>query len=358
VDADLTGETGIHEAGLDEVLRALTGPAEPAELAGENSAVAMFRASVRPSAGVIADDGPVAGRAATPGRFATRPLRKPVRWSPRLVLAAAVVLCGGMAAAAYTAVLPEPAQHLAHDVFQFAGVPDSQAGSARSGSSHGASAGHRPGAPANPGGPAPSGGVPSTGAVGPSVAPGAAVLSAAADPTQITAGTGVLITAQLSWPGHAVGGLTMTVLEQQALTPAWHVVGSAPASTTGNGVVMVPVVSTNAVFRVAVSGVAVSPEVPVTVVPSVSLALQAGRGRTDVLMVSAPDAQSGDVVVLQASAGGGAWTNLRQGTLTMLRRASFPLTGMRQGRDEVRAVLEPTALHAGSVSAPVTVSPG
>jgi hypothetical protein len=261
-----------------------------------------------------------------------------------------------MAAAAYAAALPAPVQRLAHQVFQFAGVPNNQAGSGVGG--HGAPGGHRTSAPASLGSQAPSGAAPSVGAAAPSAGTGAAVLSAAASATQVTAGTGVLITGQLSWPGHALAGLTMTVLERPALTVAWHVVGSAPASAAGNAVVVVPVVSTDAVFRVAVSGVAVSPAVRVTVVPAVSLALQAGSGTTDVLTVSVPYAQPGDVVVLQVSADGGAWTFLRQGTLTVLHRASFQLSATRLGNDEIRAVLLPTGLHAGSVSAPIAVPPG
>jgi hypothetical protein len=356
--ADLTDETGVHEAGVDELLRALTGPAEPAERTGEQSALAMFRDSVTSSAGARPSRGRFAGRTAGPGRFATRPIQRPTRWHPRLVAAAAVLLCGGMAATAYAAALPAPVQRLAHEVFQFAGVPGSEAASGQAGSSHGAPVGHRSSAPINAGGPAPSAAAPSAGAAGPSAATGAAVLLATADATQVTAGTGVLITAQLSWPGHAVAGLTMTVLERQAVTAAWHAVGSAPISAAGNGVVVVPVVGTDAVFQVVVSGVAVSPPVRVTVVPAVSLALQAGGGKTDVVTVSVPYAQRGDVVVLQASVGGGAWTYLRQGNLTVLHRASFLLSGMRGGNDEVRAVLLPTGLHDGSMSAPVAVPPG
>jgi hypothetical protein len=353
--ADLTEETGIHEAGLDELLRTLTGPAEPSELAGEHSALAMFRASITPSAGATGDPGRVDGWTDAPGRFATRQIRRPVRRNLRLVAAAAVMLCGGMAAAAYASALPEPAQHLAHDVFHFAGVPDGQA---LSGSGHSAPAGHRPAVPANPGSPAPSGAAPSVGAAAPSAGTGAAVLSATANASQVTAGTGVLITGQLSWPGHTLAGLTMTVLERSALTAAWHVVGSAPASAAGNGVVVVPVVGTDAAFQVAVSGVAISPAVQVTVVPAVSLALQTGSGTTDVLTVSVPYGQRGDVVVLQVSAGSGTWRFLRQGTLTVLHRASFVLSVARRGNDEIRAVLLPTGLHDGSVSAPIAVPPG
>jgi hypothetical protein len=359
--ADVTDEMGIHEAGLDELLRTLTGPAEPAELAGEQSALAMFRGNVSTSAGAQdAAAGRIAWWAATPGRLATRPIRKPVRWNLRLVAAAAVVVIGGVAAAAYASALPAPVQHLVHDVFQFAGVPDSQGASVRAVSGHGTTpAGHQPAAPASPGSAAPPGAAPSAGVVSPSVAAGTAVLSVGADSTTITAGTSVVISGQLSWPGHVVGGLTMTLFERPALTLDWHVAGSAQVNAGGNGVVTVPVVDTNSVFRVLVSGVAVSPDLRVTVIPAVSLALQVGKdGTTDVLTVSAPYAQAGDVVALQVSDGGGAWTYLRQGTLTVLHRTSFLLSVARLGDEEVRAVLLPTGLHAESVSAPVVVPRG
>lgn len=355
--ADLTDETGIHEAGVDALLRALTGPAEATELADEQSAVAMFRTSVGSSADAGYQTGRADGWTAGPGRFATRQIRRPSRWNLRLVAAAFVVVCGGLAAAAYAAALPAPVQRLAHEVFQFAGVPNSEAGSGQSGSGHGAPAGHPTSAPASLGSPAPSAAPPSASAA-PPAGTGAAVLSATPNATQITAGTAVLITAQLSWPGHTLAGLTMTVLERPALMAAWHAVASAPASAVGNAVVVVPVVGTDAVFRVAVSGVAISPAVRVNVVPAVSLALQTGSATTDTLTVSVPYGQTGDVVVLQVSASGGTWTYLRQGTLGVLHRASFQLSSTRLGNDEIRAVLLATGLHDRSVSAPITVPAG
>jgi hypothetical protein len=358
--ADLTEETGIHDAGLDAMMQALTGPAEPAELAGEQSAIAMFRASLTPSADVQGGRGRAAGWAAAPRRFATRPIQRPTRWNLRLAAAAAVVVLGGMAAAAYAAALPAPVQRLAHDVFQFAGVPGGQAGSGAGGSGHGTlPAGQQPTQPAGGATPGPSGVTPYIGAPGPSASTGTATLSAAAASTEITAGTSVVITGQLSWPGHVVSGVTMTLLERPALTLAWRVVGSVPAGATGNGAVTVPVLGTDADFRLAVSGAAISPAVRVNVIPVVSVAVDiGGGGSAAVVTVSAPWAERGDLVVLQSSANGGAsWTYLRQGSLTVLRRTSFLLSASRLSNDEIRAVLLPTGLHAGSVSSSVTMPP-
>jgi hypothetical protein len=184
------------------------------------------------------------------------------------------------------------------------------------------------------------------------------LLSATAESTRITAGTGIVITGHLSWPGHAIGGVTFTLLARPALTVAWRVVGSAQADSGGNGAVTDPVVTTNAVFRLAVSGVAISPDVRVTVVPAITASLQVGSaGRADVVTVSAPYAQGGDVVELQVSTGGGSWTDLRNNPVTASGTTAFVIDATRLAKDQVRAVLLATGLHAGAASQPVTVPP-
>jgi hypothetical protein len=114
------------------------------------------------------------------------------------------------------------------------------------------------------------------------------------------------------------------------------------------------------VFLLEVSGVAISPDVRVTVVPTVSAALQTGSGgKADVLSVSAPYAQAGNVAVLQVSAGGGSWSDVRQNPLTASGTTAFVIDATRLANDQVRVVLLPTGLHAGSDSPAVTVpAPG
>jgi len=348
---DVMHEFGVHDDGLDLLLAALTAPGEPAELQSEQTTLAAFRTVILSQA-----DRGAASWPAAPGPFATRPLRRPVRWRPRLAAAAAVVVVGGMASAAYAAVLPAPVQHLAHEVFQFAGVPDAQSpGGSRP---HGSSRSQQP-APGTSAGPAPSGAAPgATGSPGTTAPAGAASLAATAASSRISAGTGVVITGHLSWPGHTVGGLTFTLLERRALTLAWRAVGSVPADSAGDGAITVPVVATNAVFRLTVAGVAISSDVRVTVVPAASASLQVGSGgKADVVPVSVPYAQGGDIVVLQISAGGGPWTDLRQNPLTAAGKTAFVIDGTRLANDLVRAVLLPTGLHASSASSPVTVPP-
>jgi hypothetical protein len=350
---DVTHEIGVHDDGLDQLLAALAAPGEPTELRDEQAALTLFRSAGRGRAG-----GHGAAWPAEPGTFATRPLLRPARWSPRLTAAAAaaVVVVGGITGAAYAAALPTPVQHLVHDVFRFAGVPDAQplAGTGPRGSQR--SAQLAPGASVSA---APTAAVPgASGSPGPTAPAGAASLSATADNTMITAGAGVVITGRLSWPGHALGGVTVTLLQRPALTLAWRAVGSVPVDAEGNGAVAVPVVATNAVFRLAVSGVAISPDVRVTVVPAIAASLQVGSaGRADVMTVSAPYAQGGDVVELQVSTGGGSWTDLRNNPVTASGTTAFVIDATRLAKDQVRAVLLATGLHAGAASQPVTVPP-
>lgn len=86
----------------DPLLRALTGPALPAELAAEAAALAAFRAA--------------------------RPAWRRRRMAARLgaggsAFLAAAALSGGVAAASYTGSLPAPAQRVMSDVAGWAGVP-------------------------------------------------------------------------------------------------------------------------------------------------------------------------------------------------------------------------------------------
>jgi hypothetical protein len=162
-------ELGTGEPGLEQLLRTLTSPGTPGELAGEQAALTMFRAHVhapapapapapasRPdlaaangtavaadalaAAGALtgSDRGrdavqPVSGRTRPmrqlPGRRTDRP--RAGRWPggrgvPRLRLASigAAALLAGFASAAYAAALPAPVQHAAYVAFHWAGVPD------------------------------------------------------------------------------------------------------------------------------------------------------------------------------------------------------------------------------------------
>lgn len=116
VDRILSGSAGAEWSSLHAVVSAVTAPPTPEELAGEQQAVAAFVA-----AGAL---GPVGAKAEGPRSAARRGSRArraslvPHRLAGRAAVAAAagVVLlgAGGLTAAAYTGVLPDGLQGVAH----------------------------------------------------------------------------------------------------------------------------------------------------------------------------------------------------------------------------------------------------
>ncbi len=365
MNPDLSAETGPVEPGLAELLRTLTAGPAPGELAGEGDALAMFRANAGQSATalttVLATEAPAPPEAAG-GRQAPRRLRWSARWA--IAAATAVTLCGGMTAAAYAAVLPAPVQHLAHDVFGAVGVPDAQHQPSSSGpggrSLQPGAAGSRrtsPGA-ASPsssaGGPAPGPSASASSSPGSASAPRQLLASASA--SIVTAGSQVVIEGQLQSSGAGVPGTEVTLWERLTGQAAWQNAGNARTNSAGNVAVTVPVLTQNAVFRLAGTG-AVSPAVLVRVSPLVSAVLEEGSGGVfDVLAVSTQDAQSGNEVVLQVETASG-WAYVRENRLTAAGTTSFTLSGKRLQNRQVRAELLGTLRHAGSISNQVTVPP-
>jgi len=365
--SDLPGEMGALDPGIDQLFRALTGPATPAELAGERDALAMFRAN-----SVAATLAPAGGAAAPPAgsRPTWRTFGVPVRWSVRLAAAAAVVLCGGAAAAAYAAVLPAPVQHLAHSVLGFAGVPDTHhpgsapGGSGTSGHNTGTGPGrgsHRhastPATSPHASSSAGSGASPAPSA-SPSVAAGQSVLSAFAASTPIAAGSEAVIDGRLTRSGSAVPGVTVTLVERLAGQARWRVAGTGQTTADGNVAVSVPVLRANAVFRLAIHGAAPSGSVLVVVTPQIVTSFAVGPGgMLDTLGVSVQYASTGNLVVIQAQAADGSWRYVRSGLLNASGQVRFTLSGTRLSNREVRVVLLATIRHGAAISSPVTVPP-
>lgn len=143
-DDDLTG---FEDSPL---VRALRAPGTATEHAGEDEAVAAFRATRTPGPTVVPPPEVPAGRG---GRWD--------RWgrfgASGVAMATVVALTGGVAAAAYTQSLPAPVQKFAHENFRSLGVPSAPDPDAR--------AERRPAAPA----PTPSPG--RTGAPSPAPSP-------------------------------------------------------------------------------------------------------------------------------------------------------------------------------------------
>jgi len=389
--SELPGDIGPLDPGVNELFRTLTSEPTPAELADEQRALAMFRANIIPPAGqptVPIATGPIATgpiptgpnpapirsrrTGAEPPRHSTRLFRRSGGWGIRLAAAAVIVLAVALASAAYTAVLPQPVQLLAHRVLGVIGVPSPH----QSGNSASSSPGHHRGVRlqpgksagiANPGQSAPAG--TSSPAAhksarptpppshSPSAATGPAKLSASASSAEVTAGSQVVIDGQFTRSGTGVQGVTIQLIERFVGHPLWHLVGTAQTTAGGNVAVTVPAVTANAVFRLRDVGVAHSANVLVIVQPPVTATLTPGALKLrDVLMVSTLYAHRGNLVQLEALESG-IWTYLRQRRLTAAGKTTFVLSGKRLANLEVRVVLLATARHGSSISNTQTVPP-
>jgi hypothetical protein len=350
------------DPGLDQLFRTLTSGPAPGELADQDAALAMFRANARPAAG----DSPSRRR-----RF--RPALRP---GLGLATAVAVVLAGGVTAAAYADALPSPVQHVVHDVFRFVGVPDEQ--HHRTEATSRRRAHHRSGGRVSHSGPAPSqqpSGKPAPGksrkptatpspshtpSASPSPSPspsstGPATLTASASSTQISAGSQVVIDGQLTRSGGGVPGVTIRLLEHLAGTPGWHEAGSGQTNTSGNVAVSVSALSTNAAFRLTAGNGVHSAAVRVVVIPAVTITLKPGAsGLRDLLKVRTQDARPYNRVELEADEGG-VWTVLRGKRLNAAGATHFYLSGKRLKGDDVEVVLLATIRHGAATSNEVTV---
>jgi hypothetical protein len=382
--SDLSGDMGPLDPGVDELFRTLTSGPTQAELGGEQSAMAMFRASVSPPAShptvPFRAQRPAAGPARSgsarsgPARSARRLSGRSGGWGIRLAAALVLVVAVALASAAYTAVLPQPMQLLAHRVLGFAGVPSPHGAGSSSHRRHhgtsgtpgrpGSSPGHSaPGHPAPGRTPTPSAhksGHPSpssSASPSPSAAVGPAELSASASSAVILAGSQVVIDGQFTRSGVGVQGVTVQLIERYVGHLFWHLAGTAQTTSDGNVAVTVSAVPANAVFRLRVPGVAHSTKVLVIVRPTVTVVLTPGSaGLRDVLMVSTLYARRGNLVWLQVDESG-SWTNLRHHRLNAAGRTAFVLSGKRLQNLQVRVLLVATVRHGSSISNTQTVPP-
>jgi hypothetical protein len=381
------------DAGIDQLFRILTAGPAAGELAGEQSALAMFRANISPQTstasangtsafahgapalanGTSASDGtaplPVVRRRATSHRRSIRhPFRGSVRWGVRLVVAGVIALSGGMAAAAYAAVLPAPVQDLAHRVLGFAGVPDAhhqhRAGPLRGPGHHGATSPGRSSTPpgrqshssqaAKPGSSARASGSPTPSS---SAAAGTAVLSASAGSAVIEAGSQPVIDGQLTKSGSGITGVTVTLIERVAGQP-WRVAGTGQTTSGGNVTITAPPLAANAAFQLRARGDVHSAIVLVTVTPQVTIVLTPGASDLrDLLAVTTQYAHRGNVVWLQVQSASGSWVDLRSKRLNAAGETWFVLSGKRLANKTVQVVLSATVRHGAATSNPVQVPP-
>jgi hypothetical protein len=323
VSADLPDLTEPHDPALEGLVRALTADGTASERAGRDAALAMFQASRRP------------------------PRRRRFDMSVSTA-AAAAVLAGGMGAA-YAAVLPGPVQHIAYRMLGRIGVPDT----------------HRPA----PGGPGAAATVPA--APSPSLSPSATAgcpcqashpgagavpgLVLMAAQAKIPAGAGDVLTGRLAPDGRPEAGVRVRLVEHAGNGPGWRAEGYAVTDSSGDVTLTVRRLTSNASFRLAAAGGAVSPPVLITVIPPVRLGQTPGRQPgMRLLTARAPFADTGDVVVLEELSGG-VWYRVGERVLDQDHLASFSVLVPRSGDVEYRVVLRRTAVHGAAVSGPVRI---
>jgi hypothetical protein len=318
---------------LDPLIKALTAGPAPAELTGEQAAVAMFSAQ-RATAGTA---GPPA-RSRIPA--SVRPLVS--------VPAATIVVLAALTGGAYAAVLPTSIQHIAHRVLARIGVPDAHPAASQPGPAPLTVRSTTAALPAKPA----SSGVRVPGPA-PRVPPaGSPVLLATRG--QVAAGSAVTLDGRVAPEGTPRSGVLVQLLELSG--SRWRPVAAARTDDYGVAVFTVRHVTANTEFRLAGSdagsGAAGADTgtgtVLVTVVPRVTVARSASPlPGAEVITAGARYAEPGDLVLLQIALDG-AWRDISEQPLDGTRQARFTVT-VGQGQ-AYRVLLLATSTHAASIS--------
>ena len=367
VPGEHLGDFVSSEPGLDALLGMLTADATPDELAGEGTALAMFRANsqaTRPfeplAFGQPAADPRLLAGPGTPGprtpRTGAPGGRGPRRQGRRVgLMAAAVTLAAaaGFAVAAYTEALPSPLQQAAYHVLGFAGVPAAHhrapdaTASRTPGRTHGHGPSHKPGPSAS------ASAQPSSSS--PVSLTGPARLAVTVASGRIVAGHSDTFTAQLTDKSGGVTGASVNLLEREAGQKAWQQAGTATTGASGTAVITAPDVTVNAAFRVSGPEGTMSKPVLVIVAPPVSATLSSSGAMTPAITASSPLADPGNTVVLQVQ-DGKHWMNVQMARLNAHEQAQFTVRSRLMQR-RFRVVLLATASHGLSVSNAVMVPP-
>jgi hypothetical protein len=322
VSADPPGDPRFREPGLDGLARALTAGPTAGEMAAQDATLEMFRTHHRP------------------------PARRHA-WRTRLTgLAAAVAVLAGGITAAYAAVLPAPAQHIAHNLLGDIGVPDAR---------HIAAPATHTATPPSPQRARTATAAPRPGsrpAPEPAVSP-ALVLAAAR--SQIAAGQDDVFYGRVTASGRAAPGTQVSLFERPGGQTRWRLAAHTTTGPGGTAMLTVQGLTADASFRLAGPDGAVSGPVLVTVVPPVTIGLADGTSAgTDVVTAGSQFADPGDIVVLERLAGG-SWHAIGQQRLTQDHLAAFTVPAPLLAARSYRAVLPGTAAHAPSVSAEILV---
>lgn len=359
-------EPGLGGAGLAGLVGALTAAPSPAELAGEQEALAAFRTVQAERAGRAA--------AASPSPGPVRP-RRPARlaWRLRAGLAGATAaaLAGAMSAA-YAAALPAPVQHFAYHVLGFAGIPDSGPAHDGSptpgpGSSTRAGSASPPSRSASGGGTGSPSGRPSPGRSGTARhkhggpkpgkpgASGATTITIAAPRARVAAGTPVVLTARARSHGRPERGITLRLQERPVGQARWRAAGAAVTAPGGTAMVKTAPLTASASFRFTDAAGDVSATVTVTVAPAVTARLARPPGKDHVAVsVSAPLASPGDRVILQVRSGR-TWRDVRSRRLGQGGEPVVIAAPLRLGGRTVRVLVPATGVHAAVVSSALTL---
>ena len=325
------------------VVAALRAPAQPAELAGENAAVAMFHSA----------------RSASVVRRGRRLRRAGVAG---VGVALALALTGGVAAA-YTTGLPDPMQNALHSAIEPLGLPAPLTGPAlrlkksqrelhRAGPvvppalRHSPAPSGRPlpraSTPVDKPSPSPQPASPQPAATrppSPAPAPPPPSLSAAVSRHVVPVHGAVVLAGRLTRGGSGLSGRTVYAAE---LVPGqyWHRVGSAQTGSDGSVTVTVTLTS-NVRLRLVTAGGVVSPSSSVAVVPKLSISVARSQGKR-IATVTVDGARPAEPLVLLRR-DGTSWTRV---ATTSVSAGTFTVPGPAATRVHYRVRLPATRLHA------------
>jgi hypothetical protein len=364
MSADPPELPGPGDPALDQLFRALTADGSPGELAQRDAALTMFRDrqgdTFRDRQGDTLRD----RQGDRQGDSRGRPRR--FRLASSVSMAAAVVIIGGIAGAAYSAALPAPVQHIAYHLLDGIGVPDAH-GPAPSSSARGAV----PGPSAGPASAVPSSARAAANPTTPAASAPASCPCQAGEPSGATAQRVLLTVARAQIPadgddvfsgrlaqgGEPESGVQAQLFEHVDGGSGWSLAGSATTGRDGDVTLTVAHLTSNASFHLTGPAGTASPAVTVTVIPPVSLRQIPGLlAGTRILIATAGFANVGDVIVLQELSGT-TWYTIRGHALGGDHQTAFTVVTPRSADRYYRVVIPGTVTHGTSVSGPLALAP-
>ncbi|GAC1443108.1 MAG: hypothetical protein NVSMB55_15700 [Mycobacteriales bacterium] len=355
-------ETSPDETSPDEtspVVAALRAPATAAELAGEDAALAMFRAAA-------------AARGTGRGTGRRRTLRRIGVGGAGIALG--LGLTGGVAAA-YTTGLPDPMQNALHSAIEPLGLPAPPTAHTRRLREQTRRDRQRAAVPTTalprhligpvprhddsraavptpartlPAGPAATSAPTTVPAASPAATPAPLPpsLSAAASATVVPVHSGLVLSGRLARGSSGLPGQRVDVAELVSGTSYWHSVAAGTTDSYGDVSLSVPALTSNVRLRLDSESGVTSTQIPVRVVPALSVSVAAFQGQR-VATVSADGGLPGDSLVLLRR-DGTSWTRIATTTLDGSSTGTFTVPGPGSTRVRYRVRLPATGRHAAS----------